>query len=329
MRHSRVPFPSPAPAARPLLAARGEADFLPRVRPRLPGLDSHRAPGVPPAAAEVKGGTAVVARIGQGGEAPQFPWPPCVARAQRARVRLQEKQLSSQRQKPSPVLPFSRLRVPGALVAGIALLALSVSSAPALAQPFLEPVPVVGSSAAPPSPFETGMRGFGIGLSAGLAGGYLVARENGFTSSDWRPLVAGAGIGALAGGVLGFTLGMIDNSSRAPGRGYLVMRGMSYGGGFGMLAGAIVGGLAALETDKPEHILLGAAIGTLSGTALGLILGSVERNPWAAAPVARAPLAWNLGVGTYTTAIGGLAIGPSLSGQFGAGASRGSSSYPF
>jgi hypothetical protein len=159
-----------------------------------------------------------------------------------------------------------------------------------------------------------------MGLSAGLAGGYLVARENGFHSSDWRPLVAGAGIGALAGGALGFTLGMIDNNSRTPGRGYLVMRGMSYGGGFGMVAGAIIGGLTALETDKPEHILLGAAIGTLSGTALGLILGSVERNPWVGAPVARAPSAWNMGVGTYPTTRGGLAFGPSLSGQLGAGA---------
>ena len=166
----------------------------------------------------------------------------------------------------------------------------------------------------PPSPFETGMRGFGTGLVAGLAGGYLFAREDGFTTRDWRPLVAGAGVGALAGGVLGFTLGMVDNNSATPGRGFLVMRGMAYGGTFGMVTGAIVGGLAALSTDKPEHILFGAAIGTLSGTVLGLVLGSVERNPWAAG--GRGPMAWNFAVTPYTTAHGGLALGPSLSGNF-------------
>lgn len=153
-----------------------------------------------------------------------------------------------------------------------------------------------------------------MGLSAGLAGGYLVARDNGFSSSDWRPIVAGAGIGALAGGVLGFTLGMVDNNSAVPGRGFLVMRGMSYGGGFGMVAGGIIGGLAALKTDKPEHILFGAAIGTLSGTVLGVVLGSLERNPWAAG--GRGPMAWNVGVTPCATADGGLAFGPSLSGHF-------------
>ncbi len=209
----------------------------------------------------------------------------------------------------------------GALLGGICVLVTSaVVPAAAMAQPFVEPVPPGGAAAAPPSPFETGMRGFSMGLSAGLAGGYLVARENGLNSSDWRPVVAGAGIGALAGGALGFTLGMVDNNSRAPGRGYLVMRGMSYGGGFGMVAGAIIGGLTALKTDKPEHILFGAAIGTLSGTVLGLILGSVERNPWA--PAARGPTAWNLGIGACTTGQGGLAFGPTFSGYFGGGPRR-------
>ena len=169
-----------------------------------------------------------------------------------------------------------------------------------------------------PSPFETGMRGFSMGLAAGLAGGYLVARENGLHSSDWRPLVAGAGIGALAGGALGLTLGLVDNNSAAPGRGFLVMRGMAAGGGFGLVAGAIVGGLVALETDKPEHILLGAAIGTLSGTVAGLVLGSVERNPWAPGS-SRGPSSWSLGVTPYRTVRGDLAFGPIILGRFGTG----------
>jgi len=176
------------------------------------------------------------------------------------------------------------------------------------------PVPPPGLQLAPPSPFEIGLRGFGMGLTAGIAGGYLVARDNGLTASDWRPIVIGAGIGALAGGALGFTLGIVDNNSAAPGRSYLVMRGMSYGGMFGLVAGGIIGGLAALETNKAEHILFGAAIGTLSGTALGLVLGATERNPWASG--ARGPAAWSLGVAPYRTAEGNVQLGPSVSGTF-------------
>ncbi|MEO8214344.1 MAG: hypothetical protein ABI560_14185 [Myxococcales bacterium] len=176
------------------------------------------------------------------------------------------------------------------------------------------PTPPVQLPPPPPSPFETGMRGFGTGLVAGLAGGYLFAREDGFHARDWRPLVAGAGVGALCGGVLGFTLGMVDNNAPVPGRGYLVMRGMAYGGTFGMVTGGIIGGLAALSTDKPEHILFGAAIGTLSGTVLGLVLGSVEKNPWAGG--GQGPRSWSFGITPYATTRGTLAMGPSLSGRF-------------
>jgi hypothetical protein len=171
------------------------------------------------------------------------------------------------------------------------------------------------TAAPPPSVFETGMNGFGMGLAAGLAGGYLVARSDGFTSRDWRPLVAGAGVGALAGGVLGLSLAIYDNNSPVRGRGFLVMRGMGKGGVFGAVAGGIIGGLAALGTDKPEHILFGAAIGTLGGTALGLVVGSLERNPWA--PQNQVRVGWNLGIAPCGGAGGGrLAWGPILSGRF-------------
>ena len=170
------------------------------------------------------------------------------------------------------------------------------------------------TSAPPPSVFETGMNGFGMGLAAGLAGGYLVARSDGFSSRDWRPLVAGAGVGALAGGALGLGLAIYDSNSPVRGRGFLVMRGMGTGGVFGAVAGGIVGGLAALGTDKPEHILLGAAIGTLSGTALGLVIGSLERNPWA--PQNQPRVGWNLGIAPCGGGGGRLAWGPVLSGRF-------------
>lgn len=194
------------------------------------------------------------------------------------------------------------------LLVGTTLFALATAlSATAAAAP--------DTSAPPPSVFETGMNGFGMGLTAGLAGGYLVARSDGFSSRDWRPLVAGAGVGALAGGVLGLTLAIYDNNAPVRGRGFLVMRGMVKGGLFGAVAGGIVGGLAALGTDKPEHILFGAAIGTLAGTALGVVVGALERNPWAAQNQAR--VGWNLGVGPCGAAAGGrLAWGPVLSGRF-------------
>jgi hypothetical protein len=158
------------------------------------------------------------------------------------------------------------------------------------------------------------MRGFGTGLWVGLAGGYLFAREDGFTSRDWRPMVAGAAGGALAGGVLGFTLGVVDNNSSSPGRGYLVMREMAYGGAFGAVTGGLIGGLAALSTDKPEHILFGAAIGTLGGAVLGLVLGSIERNPWAG--TGRAAAAVTVAPCVVPTAAGGLALGPGVLGRF-------------
>src|SRR5215217_1790021 len=77
---------------------------------------------------------------------------------------------------------------------------------------------------APPSAFDAGIDGFGMGIFAGIAGGYLVAREGGLHSGDWRPLVAGAGIGALAGGALGLTFGLVNTDAASKGRTYLIMR---------------------------------------------------------------------------------------------------------
>jgi hypothetical protein len=202
------------------------------------------------------------------------------------------------------------------LLLGTTFLALATTvSATAIAAP--------DASSPPPSVFETGMNGFGMGLAGGLAGGYLVARSDGFTRDDWRPLVAGAGVGALAGGVLGLTLAIYDNNSPVRGRGFLVMRGMGKGGAFGAVAGGIVGGLVALGTDEPEHILLGAAIGVLTGTALGVVFGTLERNPWAPHNQAQkqvphpSRVGWNLGVAPCREAGSGrLAWGPVLSGTF-------------
>jgi hypothetical protein len=129
----------------------------------------------------------------------------------------------------------------------------------------------------PPTVFDGAYQGLIVGGTAGLATGYLFARSGGWnSSSDWKPLVYGAGIGALAGATVGLTLGIVDMAQRRPGRNGYVMRDGLYGAGLGAVLGGIAGGLAALSSKKGEHILLGGSIGILSGTCLGMGVGAVE-----------------------------------------------------
>jgi hypothetical protein len=128
----------------------------------------------------------------------------------------------------------------------------------------------------PPTVFDGAYQGLLVGALAGGATGYLFARQDGLHSSDWKPLVYGAGIGALAGSALGLTLGIVDMSQNRPGRNGYVMRDGLYGAGLGAVLGGIAGGLAAISSKKGEHILLGASIGVLSGTCLGMGVGFVE-----------------------------------------------------
>jgi energy-converting hydrogenase Eha subunit A len=128
-----------------------------------------------------------------------------------------------------------------------------------------------------PTVFTLAYEGLLVGAGAGLAAGYLVARDNGWkTSEDWKPLVYGTGIGALVGSGIGLTLGIVDVTQDKPGRTRYVLRDMLYGEGFGATVGVIAGGLTAISTKKPEHILLGASIGVLSGAVLGAVFGFIE-----------------------------------------------------
>ena len=127
-----------------------------------------------------------------------------------------------------------------------------------------------------PGVFTYAYQGLVVGGGTGLAAGYLVAREGGLHSSDWKPLTYGVGIGALVGSGIGLTLGVIDVTRDKPGRAHYILRDMAYGVGFGATVGAIGGGLAAISTKKPEHILFGASIGMLSGAALGCVVGFLE-----------------------------------------------------
>jgi hypothetical protein len=129
----------------------------------------------------------------------------------------------------------------------------------------------------PPTVFDGAYQGLLVGATAGLATGYLFARHPGDAgSTDWKPLVYGAGIGALGGAAIGLTLGIVDMSQGKPGRNGYVMRDGLYGAGLGAVLGGIAGGLAALSTKKGEHLLLGSAIGVLSGSCLGMAVGFVE-----------------------------------------------------
>jgi hypothetical protein len=167
-----------------------------------------------------------------------------------------------------------------------------------------------------PGVFTFAFQGLAVGSVAGLAAGYLVARDDGWqTSKDWKPLVYGIGIGALVGSGIGLTLGIVDVAQDTPGRTRHVLRDMLYGEGFGATAGAIAGGLTALSTKKPEHILLGSSIGVLSGAALGAVFGFFEGGH-ARAHGAPEPDRMSLSVVPVVEAGGKLAYLPALSGRY-------------
>jgi hypothetical protein len=164
--------------------------------------------------------------------------------------------------------------------------------------------------------FTFAFQGLAVGSAAGLAAGYLVARDDGWqTSKDWKPLVYGTGIGALVGSGIGLTLGIVDVAQDTPGRTRHVLRDMLYGEAFGATAGAIAGGLTALSTKKPEHILLGASIGVLSGAVLGAVFGFFEGGH-ARAQSALDTDRFALSVVPVVEASGKLAYLPALSGRY-------------
>jgi hypothetical protein len=164
------------------------------------------------------------------------------------------------------------------LGASVLVAALALASSVAHAATPVVALPPVDPVEGRPSVFTYAGRGFLVGGMVGLAGGYLAARRDTWETSDWQPLAYGTGIGALTGGALGLTLGILDTSRNTPGYGALILRDTVYGAGFGAVAGGIVGGLTAISSSEPEHILLGASVGTLVGAVAGIALGFVEGN---------------------------------------------------
>lgn len=180
------------------------------------------------------------------------------------------------------------------LVVTVAVLGLGAGPARADKQP----------PAGAPTVFDGAYQGLLVGAMAGLATGYLFARDDGWKGSgDWKPLAYGAGVGALTGSAIGLTLGIIDMAQDKPGRNGYVMRDGLYGAGLGAVMGGIAGGVAAVSSGKGEHALLGASIGVLTGTCLGMGIGFVEGYRKYA--VAIAPVQHRDGSITFVPAVGG------------------------
>jgi hypothetical protein len=166
----------------------------------------------------------------------------------------------------------------------------------------------------PPSVFVYTSNGFVLGGMIGLSAGYLVARDNGFDDDDWRAVILGSGIGAVAGGTLGLTLGIVDMARETPGYGGYVLRDTLDGTAFGAVVGALVGTMAWASTKNTEHIAFGAAIGTLAGAGLGIALGAIEGSRSGSSRRSALPL--TLALGAAPAARGGAVWMPGLAGAF-------------
>ncbi|HEX7599631.1 MAG TPA: hypothetical protein VF518_15545 [Polyangia bacterium] len=109
---------------------------------------------------------------------------------------------------------------------------------------------------------------------------------------------------------------MIDVAQDKPGRTRYVLRDMGLGMAFGGTVGVIAGGLTAISTKKPEHILLGASIGMLSGAVLGAVFGFFEGGRSHSAGLDNDNRRFALSVVPVIEASGKLAYLPSLSGRY-------------
>jgi hypothetical protein len=127
----------------------------------------------------------------------------------------------------------------------------------------------------PPSIINYGVSGFWTGAQIGLASGYLATGRD-YESREWRKLVFGAGVGALAGTGFGLTLGIVDAGSAAPGTGWLALRDTGYGVGLGALAGTATGALFLINSGEPKNLVTGAAIGSLIGAGVGAAVGIIQ-----------------------------------------------------
>jgi hypothetical protein len=172
-----------------------------------------------------------------------------------------------------------------------------------------------------PSIITYGTNGFWTGAQLGLATAYLATGKD-YESKEWRKLVFGAGVGALSGVAIGITLGIVDAGSEPPAMGWLILRDAGYGIGLGALVGVATGALFMLDSPDTKYLVQGAAIGSLAGAGVGIVVGVVQgisSKPKAKEPATAAP-SWQLGVAS----VEGLRAPSALS-----GAAAQSSAEPF
>lgn len=126
-----------------------------------------------------------------------------------------------------------------------------------------------------PSFFSYSFRGLFLGAGLGLAVGYLSTGDK-YESGEWKNLVIGAGVGGLLGIGSGITLALVDESAMRVPTGRYILRDMWYGALLGAAAGAGVGALVFIGSDRLKDVLIGTAIGALPGAALGFVFGVIE-----------------------------------------------------
>jgi hypothetical protein len=123
--------------------------------------------------------------------------------------------------------------------------------------------------------FDYGFKGLTIGAELGLSVGYLSAGSR-YEEREWRKLVLGVGVGALAGLTTGIIIAIADTASGSVPVGYYVLRGAGYGTWIGAAIGAMVGGLLWIDDGRPRDLIQGAAYGSLFGAVAGLAYGIIE-----------------------------------------------------
>jgi hypothetical protein len=145
---------------------------------------------------------------------------------------------------------------------------------------------------------DYGFKGFTLGIEAGLAVGYLSTGRV-YDEQDWRTLVLGMGIGALAGVTTGVIVSVADVTSNGVPVGYYMLRDSTYGTLIGAVLGGVVGGLLWVDDGTSRDLLQGAAYGTLFGAVAGIAYGIVEGAN--SQPMRRRYGEWRVSLSPYST----------------------------
>jgi hypothetical protein len=119
-------------------------------------------------------------------------------------------------------------------------------------------------------------KGLTLGLELGLSISYLSTGSK-WEEDDWKPVVFGMGIGALAGVTTGILLSVIDRTSGGSG-GFYLLRAAGYGALLGGVMGAALGVLFWLNDGSSKDVLRSAAWGAIFGSAGGLVYGMIESS---------------------------------------------------